>query len=69
MTTEDQLQLPHIETVGNDTIEFPRLDVDELAHWANEVKAKRVADESARLKLDPTHQSGGPPAAPPECGA
>jgi hypothetical protein len=52
MTNEQGFGLPHIERVGDEDIEFPRLDVDDLLRWANEVKQKRRVDEEARVRAD-----------------
>lgn len=51
-TLENQLQLPILEPVGTETISFPRLDLDDLIPWANEVRALRRAEADQRYKAD-----------------
>lgn len=53
-TVENQLQLPVIEHVNGDTYTFPRLELDDLINWANEVRTLRRAEAEQRYRADNT---------------
>lgn len=48
-TVEQQLDLPVYEPVGDEKVEFPRLDLDDLIRWASEVKQVRIREAQKRL--------------------
>lgn len=50
---EQQLDLPVVEIVGEESIEFARLDMDDLMRWANDVRTKRIKDAEMRYAADP----------------
>jgi hypothetical protein len=51
-SVENQLDLQIPEKVGDDLIEFPRLDLDDLMRWANSAKSARLAEAEKRLRAD-----------------
>jgi hypothetical protein len=50
--TADQLDLPIPVTVGDDVVEFPRLDLDDLMRWANSAKQTRIVEATQRVNAD-----------------
>lgn len=51
-STASQLDLPIIETVNGQPVEFHRLAMTDIAAWANEIHSKRITDAKKRHAMN-----------------